>query len=133
MKQEGTAPLAEAGGGHASELRACLERVLSGSGRAIHRLASAGTSVTFRIAGAESVTIFLDRRPVAVAEGTEPAEIVIELTPEQADQFVRGALSLPTAILEGEIRCRGPVRKYLAVDPIIRALLSEEDGRCRAG
>jgi hypothetical protein len=120
---------------HAWELRACFERVFSGKGRAIRRLGSAGTSVAFQLTGAQrgSVTVLLDRHPPCVTDGSEPAEILIELTTDQAEAFARGSLLLPTAILEGEIRFRGPVRKYLAVDPIIRALLSGEELAAHAG
>lgn len=113
-----------------TDLRPCIERALGLGGRPVHRLGSAGTSVTFRVLPAEelSVTLLLDRRPPAVVDGSEPAEITIELDADQAHRFSRGELVLPNCILRGEVACRGPVRRYLAFDPILRALLGRACG-----
>jgi hypothetical protein len=105
-------------------LRASLERALAMGGRPVHRLGGAGTSVTFHVAGGESVTLLLDRRPPVVAPAGEPAESTVHLDAEQARQFARGELVLPNCLLSGTVDARGPIRKYLALDPVMRALLA---------
>ena len=106
-------------------LRESLEGAMLLEGDQVRRLGSAGTSVTFSIVDAPkaSVTLLLDRQPPAVADGSEPAEITIELTAELAASFARGELALPTRIFSGEVPYNGPVRKYLSFDPILRSLL----------
>jgi len=107
-------------------LRESLERVLARQTHAVTRLAHADTTVRFVVTGnpEEAVTLLLDRRPPQAVDGDEPAEIVIELSREQAVQFVRGNLHLPPAVLEGRVTAYGQVRKYLTVDPILRRLLA---------
>jgi hypothetical protein len=106
-------------------LRKALEEAMLLEVDQVRRLGSAGTSVTFSITDAPkaSVTLLLDRQPPAVADGSEPAEITIELTAELAASFARGELALPTRIFSGEVVYNGPVRKYLGFDPILRSLL----------
>jgi hypothetical protein len=106
-----------------------LKRVLASGDPRLERLSSAGTSVSFQITGAPhaSVTMLLDRRPPALARGHEPAEITLELTREQEAALARGRLSAPTALLGGKIPYRGPVRKYLAIHPVLSGLLADLD------
>ncbi|WP_354698937.1 ABC transporter ATP-binding protein [Paraconexibacter sp. AEG42_29] len=108
-------------------LRSALESVLSQRLRAVRRLRHAMTSVCF-VTPTEAVTVLLDRSPPVVAADDEPAEVEIELTAAQAQAFAAGALPLTAAIVGGQVRHRGPVRKYLEVDPILRALLGRTDG-----
>ncbi|HEX6391787.1 MAG TPA: hypothetical protein VFZ89_20135, partial [Solirubrobacteraceae bacterium] len=63
----------------ASELHVALERALALGGRAVHRLGSAHTSVTYEILDEEgaAVTLLLDRHPPVVVNGEEPAEVTI--------------------------------------------------------
>lgn len=89
------------------------------------RLAKVGTTVSFVIDD-EPVTVLFDRRPPALAPRGEFGEIVFELDAERAHEFIRGELVLANAVLAGEVPARGPVRRYLAKDPILRALLAEE-------
>lgn len=109
-----------------TQLRGSLERAFDLGGRRVHRLGSAKTSVTFEVDGSaeRSITLLLDRHPPEIADGAEDAEITIELSGEQADRFARGELVLPNCLLRGEVASRGPVRKYLALDPILRSLLA---------
>jgi phospholipid/cholesterol/gamma-HCH transport system ATP-binding protein len=107
------------------DLRRTIQRALASGDPAVNRLSYAGTSVTFRTAGTADITLLLDRRPPVIAGPEEPAEIVIELTAEQAARFAGGALPMPSAIVNGEVATRGPVRKYLEVDPIMRRLLAD--------
>jgi putative sterol carrier protein len=74
----------------------------------------------------EAATLMLDRRPPELADGDEPADVVIELSPDQAVRFLKGHLALPAAVLAGKVAAYGEVRKYLAVDPILRELLAGE-------
>jgi len=110
----------------APPLRAALGRALQAASPAVARLAYAATSVTFAVpeAGA-SATVLLDRRPPVLAGPEEPAEITIELSSDQAARFAAGSLCMPSAIVTGQVRARGPVRKYLEVDPILRRLLAD--------
>lgn len=111
----------------ASTLRKSVERALALGGHSVARLGSAGTSVTFLVAGddAQSFTLLLDRQPPEVVDASEPAEIALELQAGHARAFARGVLVIPNSLVMGEIGYRGPVRKYLHYDPILRALLAE--------
>jgi hypothetical protein len=107
------------------EFRRRLERAVRDDARAALRLGRAGTSVAFRVGDdtASSATLLLDRQPPEVRDGSEPAEVIIELTLDAAARFLRGELVLGTAIYSGLVTCRGPVRQYLGVDPILRGQL----------
>jgi hypothetical protein len=111
-------------------LRAALEEVVNSDDPRLTRLSQAGTSVSFVNLDApnDSVTMLLDRDPPVVADGSEPAEITIELTGDQAGKVARGTLSLPPALLNGQVSYRGPVRKYLMVEPVLRSMLATLDG-----
>lgn len=106
-----------------------IERALAIDDPAVFRLGAAGTSVTFVVPGAHehSVTLLLDREPPEIGGGVS-GEVTIELTGTQAEAFSRGRLVLSIALLDGEAAYSGPVRKYLAVDPILRGLLARVDG-----
>jgi hypothetical protein len=110
-------------------LRERLAQVFAGGDPRLRRLSAAETSVTFQIADApqSSATVLLDRQPPGLAGGDEPAEITIELTARQGVLFATGLLPVPSALLAGELPYRGPVRKYLAVHPVLRGLLAEVD------
>ena len=116
--------------GDRAHLRERLTSALETDDPRIGRLGNAGTSVSFQVPDdpSQSVTVLLDRDPPAVLGGDEPAEITIELDAEQAERLARGGLSLPPALLAGKITYRGPVRKYLMIDPVLRALLADLDG-----
>jgi phospholipid/cholesterol/gamma-HCH transport system ATP-binding protein len=120
--------LTDTGAGAAGVLRDRLERVLAARVEDVGRMSYAHTSVAFVVLGSGSLTLLLDRRPPMVAPSPEPAEIRIELTPDQAERFSRGALFLPGEIMHGAVRTEGPVRRYLEVDPILRALLAGSAG-----
>jgi hypothetical protein len=110
-------------------LRTRLERVLATGDARLGRLGTAETSISFQNLDAPeaSVTLLLDRQPPDLAGAEEPAEITIALTTQQAARLARGTLSLPSALLGGAVAYRGPVRKYLAVDPVLRGLLAGLD------
>jgi hypothetical protein len=106
-------------------LRRSVERALGLGGPQVRRLGTAGTSVSINVRGdaERSVTLLLDRDPPLVTGSEEPAEITIELDPDQARRFAGGTLVLPNCILCGEVAYQGPVRKYLTLDPVLRSLL----------
>ena len=112
-------------------LRVRLEQVLASGDPRLVRLAAAETSVDFHNVDApeHSVTLLLDRKPPALAPKPEPAEITIELNAQEHLLFALGRLPLPTSLHAGRIPFRGPVRKYLAVHPVLRAMLAELDRR----
>jgi hypothetical protein len=109
------------------QLRDRLATVFASGDPRLARLSAAGTSVCFHLIEAPhaSVTVLLDRDPPGLAGGDEPAEITLELTAEQGGQLLTGALAAPAALLSGRIPYRGPVRKYLAVHPVLRGLLAD--------
>ena len=113
----------------ARELRAGLEDVLAGGGEAVERLKYARTSVRIEVEGAhEELTLLLDRHPVEISGNGEAAEVELVLTSAQAARFARGELHLPAALEAGLVTTRGPLRKYLEVDPILRGALRDRSG-----
>ncbi len=106
-----------------------LDLALSSVDPRVQRLTASGTSLAVMVTERPeaSVTVLLDRTPPTVVRGIEPAEIAIELSLDAAVRFARGQLSLPTELMSGRIAYRGPVRKYLAVDPVLRSLLASLD------
>jgi len=110
-------------------LRHAHEQALESGRRSVPRLVHAATTVAFRVTDRpeESFSIRLDRRPCAVVD-LEPSEIELTLTAEQAEQAATGALSLVSAVLGGDVAYRGPVRRYLEVEPILRGILAEQAG-----
>jgi phospholipid/cholesterol/gamma-HCH transport system ATP-binding protein len=108
----------------ASRLRTALAKVLAEGNGPLTRLGHARTSVRFAIRpGDTGVTLLLDRRPVALADDGESAEIEIAVSAEQALVLAQGRLPLPAALMTGAVRGTGPVRRYLEVDPILQGLL----------
>jgi hypothetical protein len=110
----------------ASELVSALQHALALGGRPVYRLGSAHTSVTYEIVDEDgaAVTLLLDRHPPAIVDGNEPAEVTIAFTRAQAVRFLRGEMILPNELLAGNVTARGPVRRYLRVDPILRGLFA---------
>jgi phospholipid/cholesterol/gamma-HCH transport system ATP-binding protein len=112
-----------------AQLRAALERALASPSPTSARLSYARTSVRFRVTGGRRpATLLLDRRPPTLGSHDEPTEVEIELTSEQAARFAAGRLAIPGAASRGEIAFRGPLRKYLEVDPMLQALLAGAAG-----
>jgi phospholipid/cholesterol/gamma-HCH transport system ATP-binding protein len=90
----------------------------------VGRLSYASTTVSFRVAGSEDcATLLLDRDPPEVVCGSHPAEVQIELSADQAEQFAAGRLPITVELMAGELNTTGPVQKYLQVDAIVRNLL----------
>jgi phospholipid/cholesterol/gamma-HCH transport system ATP-binding protein len=103
-------------------LTAALGRMLEADPAALHRLKYARTTVAFRVAHEEPVTLLLDGATPQLKHG-QLGEIEIELEEWQVDPFTRGRLPLAMACARGEVRFSGPVRKYLEVEPIMRGIL----------
>jgi ABC-type transporter Mla maintaining outer membrane lipid asymmetry ATPase subunit MlaF len=116
-----------AAGGAAERLRRALEAAVGSKDPAVGRLRHSRTTVCFAI-GDEEVSLLLDRSPPTVGGTDEPAEIDIELSEEQALSFAAGGLSLVEALIRGDVIARGPVRRYMEVDPILRRLLAGGSG-----
>lgn len=89
------------------------------------RLGDAETSVTFSVSGSGEplATLLLDRHDPRLDFGHRASEILIEMDADMAAAYVRGELVLAISLLRGQARARGPVRKYLAIEPIIRRRL----------
>jgi hypothetical protein len=105
-------------------LRERIELVVGSDEVVRRRLPKARTTVAIVVVDApdESVTLLLDRRPPEVC-GAFDAEVTVLLNSEQASEFAEGRLLLSTALLHGEAKWTGPVRKYLAVDAVLRGAL----------
>ena len=110
--------------GQAADLRAALERALRHEPATLARLSYARTSVCFQVDDAPGITLLLDRDPAQVVDD-EPAEIEITLTAQQAGDLARGRLPMPRAIVTHAVTAKGPVRKYLEVDPMLQARLQQ--------
>jgi phospholipid/cholesterol/gamma-HCH transport system ATP-binding protein len=109
-----------------------LMRGLVGDSPECKRLSYARSVVAFGIHGERNgATMLLDRTPPQVVETWASPEITIELSPAQAGAFARGQLNMSAAVISGEVTANGPVRRYLEVDPIVRALLARQDGTGR--
>ena len=89
------------------------------------RLARARTSVAIQVGDdpRSGVTLRCEGNGASVERAVRPAEVGIQLTAEQASRFGHGRLALPVLLVEGEIACSGPVRRFLAVEPILRSLI----------
>ena len=89
---------------------------------------AASTSVRFVVVDApdRGWTLRLDRHPVeADPRIDERAEIEIRGTAERLHGLYTGERLLCLELLEGHLAYRGPVRKLLAVGPMLRALARE--------
>jgi phospholipid/cholesterol/gamma-HCH transport system ATP-binding protein len=106
-------------------LAQALERAVASDDSIAMRLGRAHSSVRFAIGGeGHGITLLLDRVPPVVLGADEPAEVEIGLTPGQASDLAGGELTLGNAIFAGAVSTRGPIRKYLEVDPILQGLLA---------
>jgi phospholipid/cholesterol/gamma-HCH transport system ATP-binding protein len=116
----------------ADELESALAGALATDHLAVGRLRYAHTTVELAvIGGGRPVVLQLDRDPPCVAPCSDRAEIRVEFTPEQALLFIGGRLRLGSVLQAGRLRFSGPLRKFLEVEPILRALLaavSDADG-----
>jgi hypothetical protein len=94
---------------------------------ALRRLCRANTTVAFHVSDApqHSATLLLDRRPPELVHGEEPAEVTFRLSSEQAERFAHGELILALELMHGSVQATGPVRPFLALDSILRRLLSK--------
>ena len=89
------------------------------------RLARARTSVAIQVGEdpRSGVTLRCEGDGATVERAVRPAEVNIRLTAEQASRFGHGRLPLPVMLVEGEIVCSGPVRRFLAIEPMLRSLI----------
>ena len=102
-------------------------RLRAGLGREpelAERLAFADTTICLTAGDGSAVTMLLSPECVEVLLGDTPAEIRAELSSESLARFADGELLLPLALAAGEGRHHGPVRRLLAVSPILRTLVA---------
>src|SRR4051812_6493210 len=110
----------------AQGLRVALQRALDHAGDVrVLRVIRLGSSVRFDTEEGDGVTLLLDRTPPAATSADEPAEITFSLTASQARELANGRLPMAAAVVSGEVEGRGPVRRFLEVDPILQSLLRQ--------
>jgi hypothetical protein len=116
-----------------AELIGLLRELLdaAAAGPASQNPARAQTSVAISIQDGEGApsawaVLALDREPVAVEPGGGRAEIDLTFPRATLESFLRGELQLALAIARGEVAFRGPVRKFLRITPVLRALARQE-------
>lgn len=94
------------------------------------RMRAAGTTVCLRPrAGGSGVTLLLDRDPPQARPVAEPAETLIELDREDFAAVIAGDALLPVVLASREARCEGPVRRFLAITPVMHRLWRVAGGR----
>jgi hypothetical protein len=124
---DGREPLEAAARPLFDSLREALE---SATPAELKRLGRAKTSIAFHVdrKADHDVTLTLqcDDGDPTVARGAQPAEVNVRMSSEQAEQMSRGEFNLPVMLIEGELTCSGPVRKFLTVEPILRGLIRQE-------
>lgn len=76
--------------------------------------------------------IHLDREPISVAPGGGQAEVGLCFSREDLRKFLTGDLQLPMAIARGDVAFSGPVRKFLRIAPVLRALARSDASRTHA-
>jgi hypothetical protein len=111
------------------DIREIVEEALAEHGVAVHRLGEAGTSVRLVPAanGGGPFTLLLDREPPEISD-IDDAEIVVELDEAATEQFGAGRLVLSVALMSGGATSTGPIRNFLAIDPILRNLIARRRG-----
>lgn len=88
------------------------------------RLALAGTTITITLSDEPdlSTTLMLDRSPIEVVLGTHEAEAQMWIASVDLQRTWSPDFYLPMAIAKGRVRIAGPVRRFLRVVPIMRAV-----------
>ncbi len=92
--------------------------------RLANRLAVANTSVRIELADEPdlAIALLLDSDGVRVVHGDTPTETVLSLSSVDLERLRSDHFNLPMAIARGRVAATGPVRKFLRVMPIVRAL-----------
>ncbi len=106
-----------------------LARAVASPSPAAARLSEARTSVGFVVDGVATAVLLLDRAPPRVLETAEPGEIDVELSAAQAVELAAGRLRVGAAVARGEVAARGPIAKFLDVDPVLRTLMAVTSDR----
>ena len=88
------------------------------------RLALATTTVTITLADEPdlSTTLLLDRSPIEIVDGAADSEARMWIASVDLQRIWSGDFYLPMAIAKGRVRIRGPIRKFLRIVPILRAV-----------
>lgn len=117
-----------------SELLDMLRELFAAAddGVASQRPSRAQTTVTIHVEQPDGTGptplayLALDREPVVVERAGAKAEVDLVLTREDLAALLCGELHLALAIARGDVSYRGPVRKFLRITPVLRALASPE-------
>jgi hypothetical protein len=88
------------------------------------RLALSNTTITITLADEPdlSTTLLLDRSPIEIVDGAVDSESGMWIASVDLQRMFWGDFYLPMAIAKGRVRVRGPIRKFLRVVPILRAV-----------
>lgn len=88
------------------------------------RLALAGTTVTITLADEPdlSSTLLLDRSPIEVLGGVGDSEARMWIASVDLQRTWSPDFYLPMAIAKGRVRIAGPIRKFLRIVPVLRAV-----------
>jgi hypothetical protein len=88
------------------------------------RLALASTTVAITLADEPdlSTTLLLDRSPIEIVDGAVDSEARMWIASVDLRRMWWGDFYLPMAIAKGRVRVSGPIRKFLRVVPILRAV-----------
>jgi hypothetical protein len=92
-----------------------------------HRVSLAATTVGVTLADEPdlSLTLLLDRDPVAIADGGVEADAAIWIASVDLNRLWSHDFYLAMAIAKGRVRMAGPVRRLLRVIPIMRVMAAE--------
>jgi ubiquinone biosynthesis protein UbiJ len=90
--------------------------------RAAARLVLVGLTAVITVQGAEHLACtlrFAGEQPEVLDGAAQGADVTLRLSPRVVDEF--WDVSLPMVIKDGEVDFDGPVRRLLAVLPVLRA------------
>lgn len=87
------------------------------------RLAAADTSIQVRFGDGVGFTAYFDRRPIeAEPELLGSTEIVLDISPELFLGLITREEQLGMLVMERRCTYSGPIRKFLRIVPMLRAL-----------
>jgi phospholipid/cholesterol/gamma-HCH transport system ATP-binding protein len=111
----------------AAELRAAVARALESPEPVVGRLVYAKTSVRLAVGESDGPGVTLELNGDKPALGHDQADTAIEIVlgPDDAGDVAIGRLSILQLIAAGRATARGPVRRFLEIDPMLRRLLGD--------
>lgn len=105
--------------------------LVAATGRQNPVIATTSVAISVQGEGGQPVpwaVVALERERVAIEPGAGSAEAELIFPPASLRAFVRGDLQLSLAIARGEVAFRGPVRTFLRIAPVLRAIARAERG-----